>query len=266
MKSRIYTGWIRHRRFAPKEHHFTYPLFMMCLDLDEIGTLFKGRLLWSATRPAPARFKREDYHGPDDIPLTEAVRDTIQRRRGFRPEGRIELITHLRCFGYIFNPVSFYYCYDAEDRLQAIMAEITNTPWGERHAYVMDCRGGIGDRRSMRFDMKKDFHISPFMPMDMHYEWAFTHPAEKMAVHMVNFKDGVKTFDATMLMNCEEATAANMNRRLFTHPAMTIGVIVGIYFEALRLKLKGVPFHRHPESSEAPSALAHSVSHGGNLS
>ena len=138
MRSCIYRGHVRHRRFTPVEHAFRYPLFMMYLDLDELPHVLDVHPLWSARRPAPAWFRRRDYHGDAAVPLDEAVRATVAEQTGSRPRGPIRLLTHLRYFGYCFNPVSFYYCFDEEDRrVETIVAEVNNTPWGERHCYVL---------------------------------------------------------------------------------------------------------------------------------
>ena len=136
MHSALYQGWLRHRRRAPRAHAFAYPLFMAYLDLAELDRVFAGRWLWSARRAAPARFAREDHFGDPALPLDEAVRRLVHERTGRRPAGPIRLLTHLRYFGYVFNPVSFFYCY-AGDEVQTIVAEVNNTPWGERCMYVL---------------------------------------------------------------------------------------------------------------------------------
>ena len=159
MNSCIYRGVVRHRRQAPVAHQFRYPLFMMYLDLDELPTVFDGRWLWSTTRPAVARFCRDDYLGDPSEELAAAVRGAAERLTGHRPSGPIRMLTHLRYFGYVQNPVSFYYCFDAGDReVETILAEITNTPWGERHTYALRSEGPAGGAcgRSHRFS--KSFH------------------------------------------------------------------------------------------------------------
>ncbi len=178
MHSAIYRGWVRHRRHAPRRHVFRYRLFLLYLDLAELDTVFRGRWLWSTRRLALARFHRADHLGDTATPLDAAVRDLVEAQTGRRPAGPIRLLTHLRYFGYCFNPVSFYYCFDASGaRVETIVAEVNNTPWGERHCYVLDEThdAGCGDRRRYRFD--KAFHVSPFMPMDLTYDWRFGSPA-----------------------------------------------------------------------------------------
>src|SRR5688572_14099325 len=171
MKSALYSGWIQHRRFGPAKNSFRYRVFMSYVDLAELPGLFAKRWLWSARRPALAWFRRKDFLGPPHVPLDTAVRDLVATRTGVRPRGPIRLLTHLRHFGYSFNPVSFYYVFDAADtRVETIVAEITNTPWKERHAYVLPVAASRGTSRAWRFSFAKEFHVSPFLPMDMRYE------------------------------------------------------------------------------------------------
>ncbi len=187
MNSCLYQGTVRHRRTGAIEDDFCYSLFMAYLDLDELPELFDGRWLWSARRPALAWFRRADYLGDPHTPLRDAVRELVHQRTGARPTGPIRLLTHLRYFGHCFNPVSFYYCFDAEDeRVVAVVAHVTNTPWGERHAYVMPVThaGDRGTVTLMRAQLDKQLHVSPLMGMDHVYDWRLTCPAERLLVHI----------------------------------------------------------------------------------
>jgi uncharacterized protein len=247
VKSRIYEGRIRHRRFHPKGHEFSYTMFLMYLDLEEIPGLFGRHPLWSATRAAPARFLREDYLGDPKMPLADAVRGLVEERTGVRSVGPIRLLTHLRYFGKSFNPVSFYYCFSEDDtRLETIVAEVTNTPWGERHAYVLDRRHDVGNGRTLRFRPGKEFHVSPFMPMEQSYDWRFTVPGRTIAVQMENFEDGRKLFDATLTFTEGPVTGAALTRAIVRFPFLTLRIIAAIYWQALRLWWKKIPFHPHP--------------------
>ena len=253
MHSAIYTGRLRHRRFAPRAHAFEYRLFMMYIDLAELDTVFAGRWLWSAKRPALAWFRRADFLGDPDVPLDQAVRDRVERETGHRPTGPIRMLTHLRYFGYGFNPVTFYYCFDAEDRkVETIVAEITNTPWNERHVYVLSERLNRGRGMFRRFLFRKNFHVSPFMPMEQRYDWRFSAPRTRLFVHMENAEEGIKLFDATLDLERREITAANLSEALAAFPLMTAKVIGAIYWQALKLWLKRVPFHVHPAKRAAP--------------
>ncbi|HTU66867.1 MAG TPA: DUF1365 domain-containing protein [Steroidobacteraceae bacterium] len=258
MKSALYTGTIRHRRFGPAGNEFAYRLFMSYLDLAELPAVFERRWFWSVRRPALARFERTDFLGPPEVPLDTAVRDLVAARTGARPAGPIRLLTHLRFFGYSFNPVSFYYVFDAADEhVETIVAEITNTPWKERHAYVLPVAGAKpgaahpAGARAWRFEFDKEFHVSPFLPMDMHYRWNFGAPAAGLHVHMENRAagdgpDAEPLFDATLNLRREPITGRSLARALLNFPLMTTRVVALIHWQALKLWLKRVPFHVHP--------------------
>ncbi|MCU0759040.1 MAG: DUF1365 domain-containing protein [Steroidobacteraceae bacterium] len=249
MKSCLYTGTIRHRRFSPKRNDFRYRIFLTLLDLGELPQLFDRFWLWSARRPAPAWFRRADYHGEPAVPLDTAVRDLVERETGARPRGPIRLLTHLRYFGWVMNPVSFYYVYDAADtRVESIVAEITNTPWDERHAYVLRVAEAehVG-AQGLRWQFDKVFHVSPFLPMDMRYDWRFTEPGETLNVHMENSRDGAAEFDATLVLRREPITHGSLAKALAGFPLVTLKVSSMIYWQALRLWLKRTPFFTHPD-------------------
>jgi DUF1365 family protein len=252
MNSRIYKGWVEHRRQAPSQNRFRYALFMLYIDLAELPGLFDGTPFWSARSPALAWFRRSDYLGDPGLPLDQAVRDLVTERTGVRPAGPIRLLTHLRYFGYCMNPVSFYYCFnEAGDRLQTIVAEITNTPWRERHQYVLsvDARGAHAPGAGLqRFEFHKDFHVSPFMPMDLEYRWCFNQPARRLFVNMRNFKGAAQIFDATLNLRGEPVTPAALLTTLAAYPFMTLRVIAAIHWQAFRLWLKRTPFYGHPRT------------------
>jgi DUF1365 family protein len=246
VNSAVYSGVVQHRRFRPKPHSFRFRLFMMYLDLDELPEVLDGHWLWSARRAAPARFHRADYHGDPAVPLAEAVRRSVEEKTGMRPAGPIRLLTHLRYYGYCFNPVSFYYCFDREgSHVEAILTEITNTPWGERHSYVLPRTPEMNG--VMRFRFAKTFHVSPFMPMDQRYDWRFSPPGRRLAVHMENYDAAGMIFDATMSLRRRELTGATLARALLAYPWMTAGVVTAIHWNALKLWLKGNPVYTHPE-------------------
>lgn len=257
MKSCVYEGLVRHRRFTPAKHAFDYKIFMMYLDLDELPHVFKNRWFWSSRGFNLAWFRRKDHYGDPAIPLAQAIRDLVEQRTGTRPQGPIRLLTHLRYFGYCFNPVSFYYCFDAADRhVETIVAEVHNTPWGEQHCYVLDHtrNEGRGARKRFRFD--KQFHVSPFMDMDVRYDWRFNEPRAQLAVHMDNLKGTGKFFDATMALVRRELDAAALARVLLRYPLMTVQVIAGIHFQALKLWWKRCPVYDRPRKDDAPSTTA----------
>ena len=248
MKSALYEGSVRHRRLAPVGNEFRYPLFQVFLDLSELETVFKGRWFWSTKGPNIAWFRRKDHLGDPAHPLDRSVRDLVEVETGGRPAGAIRLLTHLRYFGYGMNPVSFYYCFDATDkRVETIVAEIHNTPWGERHCYVLTESANEGAAGKKLFRFPKQFHVSPFMGMNQTYGWRFTDPGQQLAVHMENVERGGKIFDATLTLERKTIAGASLARMLLAYPPMTVKVIAAIYWQALRLWLRGAPFHPHPK-------------------
>jgi DUF1365 family protein len=260
MHSALYTGWVSHRRRAPREHAFRYPLFMVLLDLAELPTVFRGRWLWGVERRSLASFRRADHlaaqPGDEARPLETCVRELVEQQCGRRPDGPIRLLTHLRYFGYGFNPVSFYYCFDAADaEVVAIVAEVNNTPWGERQCYVLDAaQGGAGAPGAAgvrSWHTAKQMHVSPFMPMDLQYEWRLSQPGQALAVHMRCSRAGELLFDATLALRRRPITGRVLAGTLLRFPWMTARVIVAIHWQALRLWLKGVPVHDHPAGHAA---------------
>ncbi len=253
MESCLYIGWVRHRRFLPVPHDFAYSGFWLYLDLAELDEVFRGRWFWSTKRVAPARFRREDHLGDPEVPLDAAVRDRVETETGRRPSGPIRLLTHLRYFGYVMNPVSFYYCFDAEgSRVQTIVAEVHNTPWGEEHCYVLDRSADRGAGQLLRFEHPKAFHVSPFLDMDYTYRWRISEPGEHLTVHIDNLRENTKWFDVTFLLSRRPITGFQLARVFARHPWMTGKVAAAIYWQALKLWLKKVPFFPHPNHRETP--------------
>ncbi len=246
LHSALYVGRVRHRRFTAKEDCFSTRVWMAWLDLDEVERAFAGRWFFSARRPAPIRFRRRDYFGPPDQPLAEAVRDAVAAKLGTRPTGPVRMLTNLRCFGYVFNPVTFYYCFDDHERVTAVLAEITNTPWGERHHYALGAAAGQADG-TLRATFPKAFHVSPFQPMELGYRWSFTPPGKHLCVHMDNVRADQVVFDATLNVERREWTTGNLWRALLRHPWMTAKVSFMIHWHAFRLFCKRAPFHVHPK-------------------
>jgi DUF1365 family protein len=238
----LYEGAVRHRRFEVRQHQVRYRLTLAYLDLDELPELLGGRL--AGTRPGLVRFRRRDYLGDPTVPLADAVRDEVQRQSGRRPAGPIRLLTQLRSYGHCFNPVSFYYCFDiGGERLEHVLAEVTNTPWGERHAYVLSAGDG-GDALTGSSD--KELHVSPFMGMDYRYQWRVTPPMTRLEVHVESQRAGARAFDATLCLRRRELTRGSLGRTAARYPLGTLRGLALIYAHAVRLKLKGVPVHSHP--------------------
>ena len=249
LHSAVYRGFVRHRRRTPRTHAFRHRLFMLYLDLAEIDRVFAGRWLWSVGRRNLAEFRRSDYLGDPAVPLDEAVRTRVAEATGRRPQGPIRLLTHLRYFGFCFNPVSFYYCFAADgETLDVVVAEITNTPWGERHSYVLPAAAARRRRDTLAWQFDKTFHVSPFLPMQRRYAWRLQAPADALRVHMdVAAAEGVE-FDATLVLARRPPGALQLAACLLAYPMMTAQVWLAIHWQALRLWLKGVPVHDHPRA------------------
>jgi uncharacterized protein len=262
--SAVYEGTVRHRRFEPVEHSFRYRLFLMYLDLAELPAVLDPYPLFSARRAALARFRRADFMGDPARPLAECAREAVAAVTGQRPEGPVRLLTGLRYFGHSFNPVSFYYCFDeGGERVNAVVADVQNIPWGERHPYVLARGGQLGTVLSE--ELEKSFHVSPLMGMDQTYSFRASEPGESIAVHiesrpsesapdreiggLVRTRRTPKTFDATLNLRRRELSPRTLAGLLARYPATSLQVVAKIYAQSLRLKLKGAKYHPHPEGS-----------------
>jgi len=247
MKSRLYQGTLRHRRFMPREHAFSYRVFMPWICLDELPQLFAKRWLWSSTRWAPARFLRSDFLGDPTLPLSDEVRRRIREETGNEHSGPIYLLANLRYFGYLINPIACYYCFNEDEtRLEYLVAEVTNTPWDERHSYVLS--GPEAGNAWLQHTFDKALHVSPFNPMGMHYVWRSNTPAEHLSIYLATDTEEGRIFEASLALHALPMTARNLNSILWRYPLMTLRVALGIYWQAIRLFFKGVPVHNHPGS------------------
>jgi len=248
--SAVYEGWVRHRRFEPVAHSFRYRLFLMYLDLDELPAALDPYPLWSARRPAPARFRRPDFMGDPARPLAECARDAVEAETGVRPAGPVRLLAGLRYLGHCFNPVSLYYCFDRSgERVEAVVADVNNIPWGERHAYVL----ARGEREGpvLTDELDKDFYVSPLMGMEQTYAFRAGEPGERLAVHIESRPRGgaSRSFDATLSLRRRELSRPLLAGLLVRYPAMSLQTVAKIYTQSLRLKLKGARYFPHPRGS-----------------
>ena len=271
--SAVYEGTIRHRRFEPVAHEFSYRFFLMYLDLGELPGVLDPYPLWSARRRAPARFRREDFMGEPGRPLDECARDAVEAATGARPAGPVRLLAGLRYLGHSFNPVSFYYCFDsAGERVEAVVADVENIPWGERHPYVL----ARGEREGsvLSDELDKTLHVSPLMGMDQTYGFRASEPRERLAVHIESRPrvgshprpqgaddpgggaSAPRSFDATLNLRRRELSRPLLAGLLARYPAMSLQVVAKIYAQSLRLKLKGARYFPHPEGRKPKGVVS----------
>lgn len=253
--SAIYQGFVAHQRKIPVEYYFKYSIFMMLLDLDEIPELFDQYWFWSTRKANICFFNAGDHiknYSKNNNNLKQNLIELVKAEKNITLSGPIRLLTHLRYWGYCFNPVSFYYCYDSSGQnIEAIVAEVNNTPWNEQYFYIMlsDESQNIAQRdnnKHQRFFFRKNFHVSPLMDMDFDYEWYFTNPTEKLLVHMKNLKENQEHFSASLFLKRQEINSRSLSQILIQHPFMTAKVISGIYWRTLLARLKGAKFYGHP--------------------
>ena len=234
MNSALYTGWVRHRRFEPVSHRFRYRALALGLDLDDLPKINSWPLL-AVDRWALMSVRQSDYL---DGELTrERVWDAVASLGGQAEGGRVVFLGLPRSLGYYFSPVNFFYCHDLSDRLVYILVEVSNTPWGERHRYLVDYRA--------LEPTPKAFHVSPFMHMDQVYRWRFSKLRKRLCVHIENHADD-KVFDATLVLDRKPLTGWRCMVALLRSPAVCVQVLVAIYWQALQLFRKGVKYVPHP--------------------
>lgn len=248
LRSAIYEGTLHHHRFGPGvTHEFSYAVAMPLLDLAEIDAVTGLHPLWSSRRPAPVWFRRPDFLGDPEVPLDEAVRDLVEDRGGHRPAGPMALLANLRTWGWLFNPISLYFCADIDGAgIETVVVEVENTPWHERCSYVVGPPG--------RHRFTKTMHVSPFLPMDVEYELRYTMPTEHLVVHLDVVRGDERLLGATLSLRRRVLDRRGLGRLLWANPAPTHRISAGIYAQAARLHLCGAPWYKHPAQGVDSSA------------
>lgn len=243
----IYQGWVRHRRLTPHSHEFCYNVFMLYVDLEEIGSLLTISRLLSPSRFSPLRFVRSDFHGPAHLSISAAIIATVKAATGNCPQGRIMMLANWRLFGVNLNPLTTYYCFDQTNTyVEYVVAEVNNTPWDQRHSYVLTC---VPKRAKQQLEFVKMFHVSPFNPLHMQYRWVSTQPDKTLLIHIENWRQEQKIMDATLQLSRLEFTAENLRKTLIRFPWMTVKVVLAIYWQAFKLWSKKIPYYPHAKKN-----------------
>jgi DUF1365 family protein len=254
VKSAIYEGTIVHHRYQPIEHRFEYKIALPLVYAEERQELCRRHPLWSADRPNAVWLRAADSIGGGRVPVDQAVRDLMGHRLGIRPSGPVAVLTQPRTWGWLFNPVSIYFCFGADaDRVEALVLEVTNTPWHERHCYVLP--GPDGEH-----EFAKALHVSPFLSMDQTYRLSVRGPDEQLSVRLANYRDGQKMLDARLSLQRREISHRALGHVLWAYPLQTLAVSARIYRQALAIHRKGVPVHAHRSSPVGASTIAQPAS------
>jgi hypothetical protein len=238
-ESGIYTGNVFHRRSVPKVHQFNYRIYLFWVKLKELDILTETVSGFSQNKSgiSVVNFKREDYLGDAKIPLETAILKKMNTLSEVRVSGDVYMLGQIRTFGLYFSPVNFFYLRNAHGKYTHMLAEVSNTPWNERHYYLVDL-----DKQS---DCDKAFYVSPFNPMDMQYKWQVQQPAENIKLNLSCYKQ-TKHFEAAINMQKQPLTSATLRKSLLSIPSMTVKTVAGIYWQAIKLFLKRVPIYTHP--------------------
>lgn len=244
--NRLYVGTLYHRRQVPTIHKFKYSVFVPYLNVSRLDESLRHLPGWGTGRFSLASFRRTDFLTPHDQDLGTVVKDKVNQELGFRPSGDVYLLANLRYFGYSINPIACYFCFDTDEELQAIVLEVTNTPWEERITYVVPCTNGQAD-----FEFNKAMHVSPFNPMDMTYHFACNTPDDKLNIRLQVSQASEPIFLASLALTAQPLTAKSAVAILWRYPHMTVKVAAGIYWQALKLWLKRTPVYAHPSKEHA---------------
>lgn len=242
----IYQGNISHHRFNPMKHSFCYPIFMVYVDLDKLENINKQKL-WSFEKKNLGCFRNKDYGDGTKKLLIHQIKEFIKEKTDDYYDGKIFLLTHLRYFGILFNPLSLYYCFDKSGQtLNYVVAEVTNTPWLEKHRYLL--KPALKEN-GLHSSTEKSLHVSPFMPMDLNYDFKYNIPKSELKFSMfLSEKNSDKKiiFSAQLDLIIKNLSKNQTDLYILKYPWMTLKVIFLIYWQAMKLKIKGLKFYFHP--------------------
>lgn len=245
MQSCLYEGVVSHHRRSPTSHRLRRRVYMAYLDLDETDWLADRGIL--PQRRAYHTYRDRDHVGGADGDLKDSLLQFLSREHGLRPGGPVRLLTQLRVMGLYFSPLNLYYCFDSSGvDVQAVVAEVSNTPWNERRRYVLSDLKQSGRPKRLAFAHPKDFHVSPFMPMDMTYHWRLTEPGQTVGVRIQAVRADRVVLNATMALNRRQLSPANLSALALRHPVAPVQIVGGIYYHALKLWCKKCPTFPHP--------------------
>lgn len=244
---KLFQGWVSHSRFKPIEHRFRYRMFQVWVDVKQISALDQVSRWWSSTGFNLVQFKRQNYL-PSEQGLYQEICATIKQHTGNEFDGEAYLLANLSYWGICFNPVVFFACYK-DDELCYLVSEVHNTPWNERFIYVHDTNSAQGEPEANGFhvaNFDKEFHVSPFMPMDLQYRWKYKIDNNRFSINMVLLQNSESIFNVSMQLDGEPLSRKQANRLPFRFPLICIKVVAAIYWQALRLWFKRVPIFSHP--------------------
>jgi uncharacterized protein len=260
LRSRLLVGNVRHRRRRPRTNAFRYRTYHALLDVDELARLDRQVVGFGYGRPAPLGFRDTDHFGPDALPAREKLRRWLDGQGHQLPDGRIEVLTNLRVLGHVFDPVSWWFCHDADGKLALVVAEVHNT-FGELHGYVLDELETRPDG-TVRAAASKAFHVSPFLPIDgLRYRFAFARSEDRLTAHIDVDDDQGALFDATQHGRLVPLDSRSLWATVVRHPLMTLRTVALIHLQAVRLVAKRVRFHRKPVAPDDGVAAIRTGAH-----
>jgi len=246
VKAGFADGWVVHDRRVPKVHRFKYNMCWCLFDLDHVSAWMTENSWWRHNGFALFSLYDRDYLTKETLPIKQKVINHLRKEQGVEFSGEVFLFTHPRFLGYGFNSVSFYFCYQQQN-LKYILAEINNTPWGEKHVYVFAADDAKKATQVNTFAFDKAFHISPFAPMDINYLWRFEVSPEQIKVKMQLHRKDVNVMNVYLDTKITPFMENSNNRYLLKKPFQPWKMSLGIYWQALKLWIKRVPFYSHPD-------------------